>query len=117
MDISSVDDNISSVDDDIGSIQFGSCAGTGRTPYKQSTFDPPEDLCRSATPWRPANPQPLGGTEVGCKVDLQRLASFEPTLMIILCATWCSASLVLAPNNRPDASNLPPAGALGQLPA
>ncbi len=50
-----------------------------REPYKHSTSGPPDGLWRPATTWRPANSQPLGGIEVGWKVGLWRMASFEPT--------------------------------------
>ena len=48
-------------------------------PYKNSTSGPLEGLLRPAILWRPAASQPLGGTEVGCKVRLRRLAYSEPT--------------------------------------
>ena len=50
--------------------------------YKHSTSGPPEGLWRPAIPWRPSAPQPPGGTEVGCKMGLGRLASTEPTHFI-----------------------------------
>ena len=41
----------------------------------------PAALKRPATPWRLAASHPVGGTEVGFKVDLQRLACSEPNLL------------------------------------
>ena len=54
----------------------------GSYPYKHSTSGSSECFRRPGTLWRPAISQPLGGTEVGCKVGLeglQRFASTEPT--------------------------------------
>ena len=39
--------------------------------YKHITSHPPEGLQRSATLWRPVDPQRLGGKEVGCRMGLQ----------------------------------------------
>ncbi len=52
--------------------------------YKHSASGHPEGLRRPATPWKPANPQPLGGTEVGCKVGLQRGAGGWPPLSLLV---------------------------------
>ena len=81
--------------------------------HKHSTSGPPEGLQRPATAWRPANPQPLGDTEVGCKVGLWRVAWGWPPLILLfyplarVCAYWFSTSLVLASNSRPGAATLP----------
>ena len=61
------------------------------SPYKHSTSGPTAGCWRTATPWQPADPNPLGRTHVGCKVGSQRLATFEPTLLsscrpLCLCA-------------------------------
>ena len=57
------------------------------------------ELSNAATPWRPANLQPLGGTEVGCKMGLWRLASSEPALLspdTLLCLlTFCFTGFVI----------------------
>ncbi len=44
-------------------------------PYKHSTSGPPAALWRTAAPWRPADPHPLGGSEVRCKAGLRRAES------------------------------------------
>ena len=51
-------------------------------PYKHSTSGPPAGLQRTATTWRPANPHPLDGTEVACKVGLQGVAGAWPPLSL-----------------------------------
>ncbi len=52
-------------------------------PYKHSTSSPPVGLQRTATLWRPADPHPLGGAEVGCKVGLCRAAEGWPPLSLL----------------------------------
>ena len=81
-------------------------------PYKHSTSSPPVGCWRTATPWQPANPHPLGGTKVGCKVGCQWTAGGWPPLSLCfyplthLCAYWLSASLLLASNGQPEAATL-----------
>ena len=54
-------------------VIFACCLnGLVLQPYKHNTGGPAEGLQRPATPGRPADPQPLGGSGVGCKVGLQR---------------------------------------------
>ncbi len=51
---------------------------SGIMPYKHSSSGPAEGLRRLVTPCRPATPQPLGGTGVGCKVGLRRASTVPP---------------------------------------
>ena len=94
-----------------------------RYPYKHRAGGPPEGLHRPATSWRLANPQPLDGTEMGCKVGLQRASSGWPPLSILfypltlLCASLLFTSLLLASNSLPDASTLPTPAAKSRISA
>ena len=74
--------------------------------YKHCTSRCPEGFQRPATPLIPSAAQPLGGTMVGDKEGVQRLASSEPThlSLALFCAPSLSISLVLASNSQPDAS-------------
>ena len=54
------------------------------TPHKHSSSSAPEGLWKPATPWRSAASQAMGGIVMasrGSPESLQRLASFEPTVL------------------------------------
>ncbi len=68
-------------------------------PYKHSKSGLAEGLQRPATLWRPATSQPLGGTELGYKMDFWGLASSgttslspDPSLCVLM---FCFISSVL----------------------
>ena len=52
-------------------------------PYKHSSSGPPAGLQSPATPYRPANPHPLDGTEVDCKAGLWGAAGGWPPFSLL----------------------------------
>ena len=89
-------------------------------PYKHSTSGPLE----ASHPTQASHAfQRLGGTEEGCKLDLETASKGLPSLSLLfypmtLLGAFCpSDSLGLASNSQPDASALPPPVAQARLAA
>ena len=66
----------------------GRIANPKALPNKHRTSSPPAALSRTATPWRPADPHPLGGTvqrwlQGGTSEGCWRLAASQPTLIFL----------------------------------